>query len=571
MMLPLLALGFLGLPSASRLAAAEPAAATTGCPAANAGFEVLKLTPSNGSSPINVGVWYPTNAPESSYLYTNIISGSVALNGAISTCGKYPLVVFSHAYGTCGTQSVFLTEQLARNGYIVAAPDHADATCSVAVQGGSQTCCAQSNPPFSNPQAWNNQTYINRYYDNEGTINGMLTQAMFGPQIDATKIAMSGHSTGGYDTFAMIGGWSNWYDSRLQVGLMLSPYIQPFLDQTPSTVPVPKVPQMYLGGTLDTGITPYIMAPGGQYDQAQTPKIFLELQGASHFDFANLVCGTNPTTVQTCLATVPNAAAIYNYSAAFLNFYLNYNQGAASLLWGTGSGLAAYWRNTVASPVSSASYSPAAPLTANEITALFGAGMAYTTTSASSLPLPLILNGTVVQVTDSQGATRPAQLLVVTPGQINFLIPQATASGTATITVTTNGSVLASGKFTIAASAPSIYTVNASGTGLANAFIQTPSGFSFSYTPGSLAPAPIDVSSGAAYITFAGTGSGVGAASMTIGSTSVPVQIFPYAGFAGLDQIIAGPVPTSLNGSGTQTVSFSVGGVAANPVSIMIR
>ena len=42
---------------------------------------------------------------------------------------QWPLILFSHGLDGCGAQSKFLTEALAAHGYIVAAPDHADATC----------------------------------------------------------------------------------------------------------------------------------------------------------------------------------------------------------------------------------------------------------------------------------------------------------------------------------------------------------------------------------------------------------------------------------------------------------
>ena len=60
----------------SGLAAGDVPAA---CSAPNAGFEILTF----GS--MNLGVWYPTAATESPYAYNSVISGSVALNGPISS------------------------------------------------------------------------------------------------------------------------------------------------------------------------------------------------------------------------------------------------------------------------------------------------------------------------------------------------------------------------------------------------------------------------------------------------------------------------------------------------------
>src|ERR1700733_2921726 len=83
----------------------------------------------------NVGVWYPTTDAEAPYQYLSGANGSVALNGAVANCGPLPLLVFSHGYGGCAVQSVFITEQIAREGYLVAAPDHKDALCSASGSG----------------------------------------------------------------------------------------------------------------------------------------------------------------------------------------------------------------------------------------------------------------------------------------------------------------------------------------------------------------------------------------------------------------------------------------------------
>lgn len=60
------------------------------------------------------------------------LEGDVSVNGKPSDKGLFPLVIFSHGYGGCGLKSVFFTEEMARHGYVVAAPDHNDAlSCTV--------------------------------------------------------------------------------------------------------------------------------------------------------------------------------------------------------------------------------------------------------------------------------------------------------------------------------------------------------------------------------------------------------------------------------------------------------
>src|SRR5262245_56685166 len=117
--------------------------------------------------------------------------------------------------------------------------------------------------------------------------------------------------------------------------------------------------------------------------------------------------------------------------------------------------------------VSAASYtSPVAP---KEIVAGFGSSLASTIAFANSLPLPTVLDGTSVIVKDSAGVAREAPLFFISPLQINYQIPDGTATGVATVSVFIGPHLVAVGPVQIENSAPSIFTLNASGFGPAAA------------------------------------------------------------------------------------------------------
>lgn len=300
------------------------------CPASlSVGFQVVSF----GS--VQTAVWYPTHSAEAPYAYSMKTNGSVALNAAPATCGSFPMVVFSHGYGGCGTQSVFITEQLARNGYVVAAPDHADAGCSVSGPGMKMPPPPQAS--FFDPGNWTDQTYIDRRTDIETVIDGVLASPVFGPVVDGRRIAGMGHSLGGYTILAMAGAWASWKDARIKSVAALSPYAQPF--QTQKTMGGIGVPVMYQGGTLDFGITPFIAAPGGAYAATPSPKFFAELKKAGHLAWTNLTCFP-AGSVADCLSESANAALIDKYAFAFFDqFVLGENEPA---LAGPGAGLADY-------------------------------------------------------------------------------------------------------------------------------------------------------------------------------------------------------------------------------------
>lgn len=89
----------------------------------NVGYKVLSL-----SGGTKVAIWYPTEQTESKYEYLigpNKIETTLALDAPVNS-GIHPLVVYAHGAVGSGLSSFFLTEALARKGYIVAAPDFLD-------------------------------------------------------------------------------------------------------------------------------------------------------------------------------------------------------------------------------------------------------------------------------------------------------------------------------------------------------------------------------------------------------------------------------------------------------------
>ncbi len=90
------------------------------------------------------------------------------------------------------------------------------------------------------------------------------------------------------------------------------------------------------------------------------------------------------------------------------------------------------------------------------------------------LPLPTVLQGAKVVVTDSAGAARDALLFGIFngptfTGQVNFLIPALTALGKATVSLEVDGQAVASGMIDIAVVAPGVFTARSSGVGVAAA------------------------------------------------------------------------------------------------------
>lgn len=221
----------------------------------------------------------------------------------------YPIILFSHGFTGCGTQSAFLTEGLAHAGYFVLAPNHRDAACGPGHEGKlfEKLTTLRSEEPFHSPNDWSEATYRDRGADLEAVLDAILKERSFqGVPIDPSRIGLAGHSLGGYTVLAMAGAWPSWKDRRIKAVLALSPYCTPFI--TKGDLDHLDVPVMYQGGTRDIGITPYVRRPGGAYDLTSAPKYFIEFAGAGHFAWTNLVKSYQPV--------------INDYALAFFDRYL---------------------------------------------------------------------------------------------------------------------------------------------------------------------------------------------------------------------------------------------------------
>jgi dienelactone hydrolase len=290
----------------------------------NVGFKVAVI-----GDGLKTAVWYPTSDAESRVQYFRDLAGAAASRGTPANCGRFPLVVFSHGFGGCGTQSIFFTEELARHGYVVAAPDHKDAVCSV--EGTGSLRFIKPDESFSRPERWSEATHRGRGTDLRLASQWALQSAELGAQIDPDKIGVVGHSLGGYTALGLAGGWRSWKDDRLKAALLFAPYAAPFVVH--GRLSALNVPVMYQAADRDLLITPSSVRAA--YALSNSPKYYAQLRDGTHFEWTNLLCiGTR--TSSRCLTSRPNARLINAYGIAFLDSYLKGQTRALQRLDGAG-------------------------------------------------------------------------------------------------------------------------------------------------------------------------------------------------------------------------------------------
>ncbi len=299
------------------------------------GYRVLPLP-----SGRKVAVWYPAAAAEQPFVYTRAsgeLPGSVARDAPPAACPRVPLVLFSHGLGGCGLQSTFLTEELARRGYVVAAPDHADAaTCGI----GGEALRLQNlrtEQPLLEPARWTEQSEIGRLHDLRAAIAKVNGDAALARIADTSRVGAVGHSLGGYAVLAMGGAWPAWRTGEVKAVIAMSPFVAPFIVH--GTLPQLAVPVMYQGAQFDWGLTPVLEGPKGAFARSPAPKYYVRLLAGTHVEWTNLGC-LGATSAAACLQARPNAALIARYAGEFLDRYLK--DRPSSLLASEGRGLDAY-------------------------------------------------------------------------------------------------------------------------------------------------------------------------------------------------------------------------------------
>lgn len=188
-------------------------------------------------------------------------------------------------------------------------------------------------------------------------------------------------------------------------------------------------------------------------------------------------------------------------------------------------------------------------------------------------------------LTDSRGASHVVQMLALAPVQVNFVVPSEAAIGIADVSLTAGSRKLASGVLSLERVAPSLFTANADGKGVAAGVALTVAAgggqtaqliFDATAPAGSRRGVPIDVSRTGeeVYLLLFGTGmrNATQKAAATVGGLDVGVLGPTAQGeFAGLDQVNLGPLPAALAGRGEVEIRLSADGKLANKVTVLIQ
>jgi dienelactone hydrolase len=201
--------------------------------------------------------------------------------------GPAPLVLFSHGFAGCKTQSSYLMHAIAQHGFVVAAPDHED------------NHCAAEAPPdklpeaFYNRASWSPNFYRGRRDDLAALPAALEADPAYAGLIDPDRIVLVGHSLGGYTVLALAGAWPSWQMDGIDGVVALAPFAIPFLNG--GALGSLSASALFQGGTQD--FTTAALKQFGIFAATSKPACEVVYRHADHFAWTDL-----ETKVQDAMA-----------------------------------------------------------------------------------------------------------------------------------------------------------------------------------------------------------------------------------------------------------------------------
>jgi predicted dienelactone hydrolase len=321
----------------------------------NVGYNVFDLpcSVSGELQPLTVAVWYPTDAQAHVYTYGGPTRGRVAVDGVPrSAGGPYPLLVFSHGYGGGGISAVFLAEALAARGWIVACADHRDRHTAIRIRGGQKAdydriALLRHAKEIASSSLADRDKYLYRIKELRCVLDGMLASPTFGRLIDTNRIAVGGHSFGGFAALGLCGTLPRYHDPRIAGLLLFSSGSGGFFFEEEEFGRV-GVPSMVLMGERERdkmrGFKTMAELTAKIYANLTAPKYFLEIRGANHFSFNDRFADYRSTEQPG--GTEEQFAVIRRYAVAFLEKHVAGRDDAENVLWHQDPMITRYLRET---------------------------------------------------------------------------------------------------------------------------------------------------------------------------------------------------------------------------------
>lgn len=208
--------------------------------------------------------------------------------------GRYPLFVFSHGFSDSAVQGGYLAEHLVAQGWIVAAADHHDPFTRWRIRQGrirysNRKGLRDAVQDIANCTPVDRLNYMYRCDEMANALQGLLVTEPFASAIIEDRIAVGGHSFGGFTALGLCGTIPERFDPRIKAVVLLSSNSSG-LFYTPEERGAVCMPVMLFIGEHERN---NILGTRRVADWAEMifsdlpqPKYFLEIKGATHASFS---------------------------------------------------------------------------------------------------------------------------------------------------------------------------------------------------------------------------------------------------------------------------------------------
>ncbi|MFQ6538028.1 MULTISPECIES: alpha/beta hydrolase [Aphanothece] len=315
---------------------------------APADFAALPDPRKPGSRAVSKEVWNLTDSRRNRSFYVEVYRPTKP------AAGPLPVIVFSHGLGSSPEDFSEVMQQLASHGYVVAAPQHP----------GSDAIWLKEMLRGLHKDIFDVQEFSNRPKDISFVIDELERRnaSRFNGQLDLTKVALAGHSFGGYTVLALGGATVDRaflkeecerpYAS-LNVSLLLQCQALKLPPEQLANLQDSRTAAVFAANPVNRSIfgkqglgnikVPVVMA-SGSYDPATPPaleqaasftwlngpdKYWLIVQGQAHVNFTKIDPGIKDAIESMTDITLPSQGLIGNYmkgvALPFVEVYLRKN------------------------------------------------------------------------------------------------------------------------------------------------------------------------------------------------------------------------------------------------------
>lgn len=314
-----------------------------GCSTYSIGYSVLsdQLAFRDQPVPFKIAVWYPSSQMPSAAAYpigSNQIETELVKDGTCAS-GKHPIVFYSHGATGSGTSSFFICELLAKNGFIVVAPDFLDTVYVTRIDQpvpfdsylwmrtdqyisflrelGLNKASKEGRNLYAYRPAQLKQTMEKVFALNKESKNFLFNH------IDESRIGLFGHSFGAWTSLLLGGASPDLHDKRIKAVVALSGPVNEHVYSVASANDLDSVnvPLLFEYGEQEP-------AKGRQddktflFDKAKSPKMLLSIKDADHLSFSGGVKGEHKTVNEYLNADVPRKT-ISETTLDFFNAFIN--------------------------------------------------------------------------------------------------------------------------------------------------------------------------------------------------------------------------------------------------------